>query len=148
MRFTVPLVGLFAAAVLVPHAADAQAQRPLSEASALFDTTVAHIIELELALLEVRAQGQAEPHPSVTTKTRQIAALRELLAEFPDTAEVNAAVREHLARALQARLASTIVAQRRMAARLDSGVPGVHALQRNEQLLRARLRELNFPERK
>jgi hypothetical protein len=112
----------------------------------LFDTAVAHLAELELTLLEVRAHGHAAPHPSVTGVTRQIAALHELLAEFPDTAEVNAAVRAHLIRALQAGLASTEVAQRRMAARLDSSVPGVQALQQKEELLRARLRELGVLE--
>ena len=135
-----------AAIMLVSSRADAQTERSLAETAALFDTTVAHLIELELALLEVRGQGQAEPHPSVTSITRQLDALRGLLADFPDTIEVNTAVRAHLVRAFQARLASTIVAQRRMAARLDSGQPGVQALQRQEQLLRARLRELDPPE--
>jgi hypothetical protein len=73
--------------------------------------------------------------------------LRQLLAEYPDTAEVNAAVRGHLARALQAQLASTIVAQRRMVALLDSVQPGVQALQKKQELLRARLRELDPQER-
>jgi hypothetical protein len=143
MRLKLLILGIAAAVTLVSGRADAQAERPIAETAALFDTTVAHLIELELALLEVRGQGQAEPHPSVTGITRQISALRGLLADFPDTTEVNAAVRSHLVRAFQARLASTIVAQRRMAARLDSAQPGVQALHRQEQLLRARLRELN-----
>ncbi len=132
---------------LVSGPANAQSERPLAEATALFDTTVAHLVELEFALLDVRAIGQAEPHPSVTGITRQMSVLRQLLAEYPDTAEVNAAVRGHLARALQAQLASTIVAQRRMVALLDSVQPGVQALQKKQELLRARLRELDPQER-
>jgi hypothetical protein len=145
MRVPLRVFSLVATTALGSPPADAQTQRPLGEASTLFDTAVAHLAELELTLLEVRAQ-HAAAHPSVTGVTRQIAALHELLAEFPDTAEVNAAVRAHLIRALQTRLASTEVAQRRMAARLDSSLPGVQALERKEKLLRTRLRELGVLE--
>ena len=140
---------IFGAALVVAslgRLAHAQTERSLPEAAALFDTTVAHLVDLELAIIHSRAQGRSAPHPDVTVLLRQIASLRELLAGLPDTAEVNAAVRSHLVRALHARLASVLVAQRLVAMRQDPAQPPGHTLRKEEELLRARLRDLGAAE--
>jgi hypothetical protein len=124
----------------------AQTEHPIPEAAALFDTAVAHLVELELAIIQARAQGKSVPHSDVTVPIQQLSALRELLVGLSDTAEVNAAVRSQLVRALHARLASNIVAQRLLAVRLDSAPPDRHTLPKEEELLRARLREIGIPE--
>jgi hypothetical protein len=123
----------------------AQPERSLPEAAALFDTAVAHLVDLELALIQARAQGKAAPHPDVRVP-QQVASLRELLLGLADTAEVNAAVQSHLVQALHARLASLIVAQRLRAMLQDSPQPALHTLRTEEELLRARLRDLGVPE--
>jgi hypothetical protein len=124
----------------------AQTERPLPDAAALFDTALAHLVDLELAIIQARAHGKSAPHPDVTVPTHQLSALRELMLGLSDTAEVNAAVRSQLVRALHARLASIMVAQRLLAVRLDSAPPDRHTLPKEEELLRARLRELGASE--
>jgi hypothetical protein len=123
-----------------------QTERSLPEAAALFDTAVAHLVDLELAIIHSRAQGRSAPHPDVTVPLQQIASLRELLAGLSDSAEVSAAVQSHLGRALHARLASILVTQRLLAIRQDPAQPSVHTLKNEEALLRARLRDLGAEE--
>jgi hypothetical protein len=146
MRYGYLVVGLALVVAGGARPSLAQTERPLPEAAALFDTAIAHLVDLELAIIQSRAQGKSAPHPDVTVPLQQLSSLRELLVGFADTAEVNAAVRSQLGRALHARLASTIVAQRLMALLQDSAQPALHTLRKEEELLRARLRELGLPE--
>ena len=146
MRCRYLVVGLAMVVAGVARPSLAQTERSLPDAAALFDTAVAHLVDLELALIQARAQGKSAPHPDVTVPIQQISSLRELLVGLSDTAEVNAAVRSQLVRALHARLASTMVAQRLLAVRQDSAPPDQHTLPKEEELLRARLRELGIPE--
>ena len=146
MRCRYLLVGFAMVVAGVARPSLAQTERSLPDAAALFDTAVAHLVDLELALIQARAQGKSAPHPDVTVPIQQISSLRELLVGLSDTAEVNAAVRSQLVRALHARLASTMVAQRLLAVRQDSAPPDQHTLPKEEKLLRARLRELGVHE--
>lgn len=145
MRFRYLIVG-FAMVASITRPSPAQTERTLPDAAALFDTAVAHLVELELAVIQARAQGKSAPHSDVTVPIQQLSALRELLLGLSDTAEVNSAVRSQLVRALHARLASNIVAQRLLAVRQDAAPRDRHTLPREEELLRARLRELGISE--
>jgi hypothetical protein len=136
------IFGVAAGIACLVGPAGAQTERPLPEAAALFDTAVAHLIDLELAVIHARAQGQAVPHPDVTVPLRQIASLRDLLAAVPDSVAVNAAIRGQLVRALHARLASVLVTQRLVTMRQDPTQPSPHTLRKEEELLRKRLRDL------
>ena len=146
MRYRYLVVGFSVVVAGVVRPSLAQTERRLPDAAALFDTAVAHLVELELAIIQARAQGKSAPHPDVAIPTQQLSSLGELLVGLADTAEVNAAVRGQLVRALHARLASNMVAQRLLAVRQDSAPPDRHALPKEEELLRARLRELGNPE--
>jgi hypothetical protein len=146
MRCRYLVVGCAVLVAGVVRSSPAQTARPLPDAAALFDTAVAHIVELELAVIQARARGRSAPHPDVAVPIQQLSALRELLAGLSDTGEVNAAVRSQLVPALNARLASNVVAQRLLAVRQDSTPPDRHTLPKEEELLRARLRELGVPE--
>jgi hypothetical protein len=146
MRRRYLVVGFVMVVAGVVRPSLAQTERPLPDAAALFDTAVAHLVELELAIIQARAQGKSAPHPDVTVPIQQLSSLRELLVGLADTAEVNAAVRSQLVRALRARLASTVVAQRLLAVRQDSAPPDKQTLPKEEELLRARLRELGISE--
>ena len=146
MRYRYRVVGFALLVACVVRSSSAQTERPLPDAAALFDTAVAHVVELELAIIQARARGKSAPHPDVAVPIQQLSALRELLASLSDTAEANAAVRSRLARALHARLASNVVAQRLLAVRQDSTPADRRTLPKEEELLRARLRELGVPE--
>ena len=145
MRCRYLLVGFVMVVASVTRPSLAQTERPLPDAAALFDTAVAHLVELELEIIKARAQGRSAPHPDITVPVQQLTSLRELLLGLSDSAQVNAAVRSQLVRALQARLASAVVAQRLLAVRQDSTPPEQHTLPLEEELLRSRLRELGVP---
>jgi hypothetical protein len=129
----------------LPVAADAQKPRSLPEAAAVFDTATAQLVELELGLVRLYALGRSEVHADAARSIRQIAALRQLLASFPDSSEVNAAARARLVGGLYARLARVIVDQRLAAERSDSRQPDLLTLRKEEELLRRRLSELGEP---
>ncbi|MGI8843993.1 MAG: hypothetical protein ACR2HZ_09860 [Gemmatimonadaceae bacterium] len=146
MRRMLLLGGLLGSLSATPALAVAQSVRPLPEAAAVFDTATARLVDLELELLRMYAQGRSEAHADAARAIRQIAALKELLASSPDSGEVNAAVRAHLVRGLYARLAGVIVEQRLLAHQDDARQPALSHSRKEEQLLRNRLQALGEPE--
>jgi hypothetical protein len=141
----VRLLLAIAASLVTTTAAGAQPSRSLPEAAAVFDTATAQLVELELGLVRLYALGRSEVHADAARSIRQIAALRQLLATFPDSIEVNAAIRARLVGGLYARLARVIVDQRLAAERSDSRQPDLLTLRKEDELLRRRLNELGEP---
>ena len=112
--------------------------------AALVDTLAARMIALEGQRLENQLAGKAATHADVLATDRQFRAFETLLGEQPAPAPIRAEIERRVLRAVEARLAGTLVERRALeaAGELAPTHPRMQRLAEAAKLLEVRRAEL------